>query len=86
LIGDKGYDSDKIRKTLAERGISPSIPPKKNRKKTIHYCKALYKTRHKIENLFAKLKDWRRIATRSNRCAHTFLSSIYIAATVIFWL
>ena len=44
----------------------------KNRKETIVYCKTTYKTRHKVENLFAKLKDWRRIATRYDRCAHTF--------------
>ena len=48
--------------------------------------KTLYKARHKIENLFAKLKDWRRIAPRYDRCAHTFRSAIYLAATVIFWL
>ena len=42
--------------------------------------------RHKVGNLFAKLKDWRRIAMRYDRCAHTFRSVIYIAATLIFWL
>ncbi|MBB4000739.1 transposase, partial [Aureimonas pseudogalii] len=45
---------------------------------------ALYRQRHKVENLFAKLKDWRRIATRYDRCTHTF-SATGIAATVIFW-
>ncbi len=44
------------------------------------------KQRHKVENMFAKLKDWRRISTRYDRCAHTFFSAICIAATVIFWL
>ncbi|EFO28673.1 transposase, IS4 family protein [Roseibium sp. TrichSKD4] len=39
-----------------------------------------------MENLFAKLKDWRRIATRYDRCAHTFRSAIILAATIIFWL
>ena len=82
LIGDKGYDSDNIRNTLTDQGITPCIPPKRNRKKPARYCK----TRHKIENLCAKLKDWRRIATRYDRCAHTFRSAIYLAATVIFWL
>ena len=52
----------------------------------IAYDKALYRQRHKVENLFAKLKDWRRIATRYDRCAHTFFSAICIAAAVIFWL
>ena len=61
-------------------------PPKKNRKEQIPYCEQTYKKRHKVENMFAKLKDWRRIATRYDRCAHTFMSAIYIAATVIFWL
>ncbi|WQO48686.1 transposase (plasmid) [Sinorhizobium medicae] len=42
--------------------------------------------RHKIENVFGKLKDWRPIATRYDRGAHTFFSAICIAATVIFWL
>ena len=44
------------------------------------YDKALYQKRHKVENLFAKLKDWRRIATRYDRCAHTCFSAICIAA------
>lgn len=86
LIADRGYDSNKIRKMLDEQEITPCIPPKKNRKETIVYCKTTYKTRHKVENLFAKLKDWRRIATRYDRCAHTFRSAIYLAATIIFWL
>ncbi|GBQ65938.1 hypothetical protein AA103196_1254 [Ameyamaea chiangmaiensis NBRC 103196] len=39
-----------------------------------------------IENMFATLKDWRRVATRYDRCAHTFMSAIHIAASVIFYL
>ena len=46
----------------------------------------LYKQRHRIENLFARLKDWRRIATRYDRCGELFLSAICIAAIVMFWL
>ena len=53
---------------------------------SIDFDKALYRQRHKVENLFAKLKDWRRIATRYDRCAHTFFSAICIAAAVLFWL
>lgn len=86
LLGDKGYDSDWFRSALTERGITPCIPPKSNRKVQYHYDKAVYKKRHLIENLFAKIKDWRRIHTRYDRCAHTFMSAIAIAATVIFWL
>jgi transposase len=53
---------------------------------TVAYDKTLYRQRHKIENMFAKLKDWRRIATRYDRCAHTFFSAICIAAAVAFYL
>lgn len=46
----------------------------------------LYKQRHKIEMMFGRIKDWRRIAMRYDRCAHTFFSAICLAATVIFYL
>jgi transposase len=68
------------------KGIAPCIPSKKNRKLPIPYDATLYKQRHKVENMFAKLKDWRRIATRYDRCAHTFFSAICIATTTIFYL
>jgi transposase len=86
LLADKGYDSDWFRKALAARGIAPCIPPTANRMVQHGYDKQLYRQRRKIENLFARLKDWRRIATRYDRCAHTFMSAIAIAATIIFWL
>ena len=86
LLGDRGYDADWFRDALEHKGIEPCIPPKKNRKIQIEYDKILYKQRHKIENMFGKLKDWRRIATHYDRCAHTFFSAICIAATVIFYL
>jgi len=86
LLGDKDYDSDWFRSALTARGITPCIPPKSNRTVQYHYDKAVYKKRHRIENLFAKIKDWRRIHTRYDRCAHTFMSAICIAATVISWL
>lgn len=86
LLGDKGYDSDWFRKALADRGITPCIPPTRIRKQPIDYDKILYRQRHRIENMFGKLRDWRRLATRYDRCAHTFFSATCIAATVIFWL
>ncbi len=86
LIGDKAYDSDEFRDALKARKIKACIPPRSNRTALRSYSKALYKQRHKIENMFAKLKYWRRIATRYDRCAHTYLSAICIAASVIFWI
>jgi transposase len=86
LIGDKGYDSDWFRQALAVRGTAACIPSKSNRKVTIPHDTTLYRERHKVEIMFGRLKDWRRIHTRYDRCAHTFFSAICIAATVIFWL
>jgi transposase len=86
LLGDKGYDADWFRDALADRKIAPCIPSKANRKVQIPHDAVLYRQRHKIENMFGRLKDWRRIHTRYDRCAHTFMSAISIAATVIFWL
>ena len=65
---------------------SRCIPPRKTRKVQHAYDRAIYKLRRKVENMFGRLKDWRRVATRYNRCAQTFMSAIVIAATVIFWL
>ena len=86
LLGDRGYDADWFREALADRNIAACIPSKRNRKAPIPHDTALYRQRHKIENMFGRLKDWRRIHTRYDRCAHTFMSAICIAATVIFWL
>ena len=86
LTGDKGYDSDAFRAALKQKGIEPCIPPKRNRKVQHAYDKELYKKRHKIENSFGWLKDWRRIAMRYDRCAHAFFSAICIAAAFIFYL
>jgi transposase len=86
LIADRGYDSTWFRAALTGKGIEPCIPSTKSRKSPLPYDATLYKQRHKIENMFGRLKDWRRIATRYDRCAHTFFSAICIAATVAFYL
>ena len=84
LIAGRGYDSTPFRAALAERGIAACIPPKKNRKAPIPYDKTLYRQRHRIEIAFGRLKDWRRIATRYDRCATTFFGAITLAVIVIF--
>ncbi len=86
MIGDQGYDRDKIHKMLAQQGIPPCIPPRRCRKQPVHDHKRLDRGRHKIETLFSRLKDWRRLATRYDRCAHLFRSAILLmTATVLFW-
>ena len=64
LLADKGYDADWFRAALAKRGVAACIPSKSNRKLAIPYDALLYRQRHKIENMFRRLKDWRRIHTR----------------------
>lgn len=86
LLTDRGYDADWFRAALAARNIAACIPSKANRKVPTHHDTVLYRNRYRIENMFGKLKDWLRIRTRYDRCAHAFLSAICIAATVIFWL
>lgn len=86
MIADKGYDSDEYRAALKAKGIASCIPPRKGRKVMHEFSKTLYKQRHKVENMFGRLKDWRRIATRYDRCADIFMSAITIAAIVIRWI
>ena len=86
ILADRGYDADWFRDALTARGIVPCIPSKANRKAPIPHDQTLYRQRHKIENMFGKIKDWRRVHTRYDRCAHTFMSAICIAATIIFWI
>ena len=86
LLPDRGYDANWLRDALADRKIAACTAKKSNRKIQIPHDKLVYRKRHKIANMFGKLKDWRRIHTRFDRCAHTFMSAIAIAAIVIFWI
>ena len=86
MIADKGYESDEYRDALNAKTITPCIPPRKGRKSPATYCKTQYKQRHKVENIFARLKDWRRVATRYDRCAHTVFAAIIIATIVTYWI
>ncbi|SFC45812.1 IS5 family transposase [Tropicimonas isoalkanivorans] len=86
LLGDRGYDADWFRGALKDKGIRACIPGRNQREATVKYDKRRYKRRKRIEIMFGRLKDWRRVATRYDRCPKVFLSAIVLAATVIFWL
>ena len=86
LLGDRGYDADWFREALQDKGIRPCIPGRKSRSKAVRYDKRRYKRRNRIEIMFGRLKDWRRVAARYDRCPKVFLSAIALAATVIYWL
>lgn len=86
LLADRGYYVDWFREALKDKGIRPCIPGRKSRARPIRHDKRRYKRRNRIEIMFGRLKDWRRVATRYDRCPKVFLSAIALAATVIFWL
>ena len=86
LLADRGYDANWFRNALKDKGITPCIPGRKSRGRPVKYDKRRYKRRNRIEIMFGRLKDWRRIATRYDRCPKVFLSAIALAATIIFWL
>jgi transposase len=86
ILADKGYDADKrVIERLIAQGKTVVIPSKCNRIVPRDYDKDLYKSRHLIENFFAKLKQYRAIATRYDKRSVNFLGAIYLAASVI-WL
>ncbi len=69
---------------LVQQSIPPCIPPRRCRKKPVHYSKRLDRKGHTIETPFPRPKGWRPIATRYDRCAHLFRSAILLAAIVLF--
>ena len=86
LLGDKAYDSGELREWLAQRGTQPVIPNRSNRKQPFSFNKNAYKQRHRIENAFCRLKDFRRIATRYDRLARNFLASVCLVAAIVWWV
>jgi transposase-like protein len=80
------YDATKLRNWLAERRCEAIIPPNPTRSHPATYDPNAYKGCNVIERMFCRLKDFRRIATRYDKRADTFLSSLLIAATLIWWL
>jgi transposase len=80
MIADKGYDADAIRAELAAQGIKAVIPPKRNRRVPPDYDRKIYRQRNLIERMFNKLKNWRRVATRYDKTASSFMAFIAIAS------
>jgi len=85
LLGDKAYDSTPLRQWLSDRGTKPVIPNKSNRKQPFRFDRTSYRQRHRVENAFCRLKDFRRIATRYDRLARNFLASVCLVAAIVWW-
>jgi len=86
LLADRGYDADWFRDGLEDKGIKSCIPDRKSRTTPASYDRRKYRRRNRIEMMFGRLKDWRRVATRYDGCPTVFFSAICLAATVMFWL
>lgn len=85
LMADKGYDGDAFRQNLLMHGIFPIIPPRSNHKASEHPDYRRYRDRNRIERMFAKLKQRRRIATRYDKTALSFASFLNLVAARL-WL
>ena len=83
LIADKAYDADRLIDRLAEREITPVIPPKSNRKTKRDCDFALYRERNLIERFFNKIKHFRAIATRYDKLARNFLAAVQLVSAII---
>jgi transposase len=85
LIADTAYDADALRRELAELGSEAVIPSNPARASAIAHDRDLYKERHVIECFFAKIKHFRRIATRYEKTARNFLSMVHLVCAII-WM
>ena len=85
VIADKAYDAQaRVIEPLERAGKSVVIPPRRTaREPQRAYDRDLYKARHLIENFFARLKQYRAIATRYDKTARNFLGATHLAAAVL---
>ena len=86
LIADKAYDAQSLRDWLKSRRVIATIPSTATRTVPYKHGRIAYRRRNRIERLFGHLKNWRRVATRYDRCPTAFFAAVALAATVIFWL
>jgi transposase len=86
MLGDKAYDSTKLREELNERGTKPIIPKSNRKQQPFSFSKRLCKLRWRIESAFNRLKDFSRIATRYDRLARNYLASVCLATALVWWI
>lgn len=85
LLADRGYDADAIREEIAFHGIQAVIPAKRGRRNPALHDPARYRQRSRIEQLFSKLKNWRRVATRYDKTRESYLGFVSLASALL-WL
>ncbi len=82
VLADKAYDADRLIFNIAEKNAKAVIPPKANRREQRHYDKQQYRNRNVIERFFARVKQFRRIATRYDKLASRFKSFFALVASI----
>ena len=85
VIADKAYDAYGLFQKIIQQGGDPVIPPRRHRKRQHAYDKALYKERNRVERFFSRIKHYRRIATRYDKLAETFMGFVKLAC-IMLWL
>ena len=84
VAGDKGYDSRELRDTLRAQDCEPCIPARKNVKNPEPYDAALYRTRHVVENVFQRLKIYKRVASRFEKTKRMFFAFVCVVMAAIY--
>jgi transposase len=85
LVADKGYDSDGLRAQLVEEDIFPCFAATSKRLEKRPFHKGCYRRRHRVENFFCSLKKHRRISTRYDKLASSFLAFVTLAS-ILCWI
>ena len=85
VSADKAYDSQRVRQQIEDEGALPVIPSRSNAVRKAYCPKRIYRRRHKIENYFCRIKDWRRLATRYDKLARNYLSTAAIVGALV-WI
>ena len=83
LLADKAFDVDWLREDLNERGAVAVIPPRSIRKTQYEYDKHIYRWRHLVENYFAKIKEFRGIATRYDKTDTSYAANLSLVAAIV---
>jgi transposase len=86
LIADRAYDANALRHRLAAADAEAVIPSKTSRRAPIPHDRDVYRQRNRIERMFCRIKDFRRVATRYDKLARNYAAAVHIAAIVAFWL
>ncbi len=81
VVGDRGLASDAFRDRVWDMGARPAIPPRRT-DPPVACPDWIYANRRLVENLWARLKEWRAVATRYEKTAHSFLGALCMAATM----